>query len=279
MSIVLADRVRETTNTTGAGTVNLLGAAVGFQTFVGGAGDGAIVYYCIIGQAGGDAEGEWETGIGTVTAAAPDTLSRDTVLDSSNGGAAVNFSADTKDVFLTVPAEGIVAGLEVQEPSAVATLDFDISGYEWVQFSGWLQPANDGVDMLMRFSNDGGASFREAVTDYDSMIQYGYAAGDATAVIGETGVTGIKLGQNVGNGASEGWAGDFKVINPNDANWFTHLLGEVGEVDLGGNQFYAHGGGRVRSAKEVNNAIRFLFSAGNIADGRVAMHGLKLQTL
>lgn len=98
MSIVIADRVKETSTTTGTGTLSLAGAATGFQGFVAGAGDGAEVYYCIAGGS------EWETGIGTVTDASPDTLSRDTVLASSNAGSLVNFSAGTKDVFLTVPS-------------------------------------------------------------------------------------------------------------------------------------------------------------------------------
>lgn len=102
--ITLADRVKETTTTTGTGTLDLTGAVTGFQGFVAGVGDAAEVYYAIVGQAGGGAEGEWEVGIGTVTDAATDTLSRDTVLASSNSGNAVDFSAGTKDVFITAPA-------------------------------------------------------------------------------------------------------------------------------------------------------------------------------
>jgi len=107
MSIVIADRVMETTVTTGTGTVNLAGAVTGFRGFVAGAGDGAVVYYAIVGRDGGGAEGEWENGIGTVTDAAPDTLSRTTILSSSNAGSAVDFSAGTKDVFLSLPAHSV----------------------------------------------------------------------------------------------------------------------------------------------------------------------------
>ncbi len=98
MAFVLADRVKETTNTTGTGTVTLLGASTGYQSFSA-IGNGNNTYYTIAGQTGS----EWEVGIGTYTSSGT-TLSRDTVLASSNGGSLVVFSAGTKDVFVTYPA-------------------------------------------------------------------------------------------------------------------------------------------------------------------------------
>lgn len=95
-----ADRIKETTTTTGTGTINLGGAVSGYQTFVQGLGNGHYTYYSIFHQAAN----EWEVGLGLVTDAATDTLSRDTVLSSSNGGLLVNFSAGTKDVICTMPA-------------------------------------------------------------------------------------------------------------------------------------------------------------------------------
>jgi len=97
---VYADRVKETTTTTGTGTINLDGAPTGYRTFIAGAGNGATVSYCIAHQS----NGEWEVGSGTVTDGTPDTLSRGAVQSSSNAGAAVNFSAGTKDVFLVITA-------------------------------------------------------------------------------------------------------------------------------------------------------------------------------
>ena len=98
MALVLADRVKETTTTTGTGTVTLLGASTGFQSFAA-VGNGNTTYYTIAGQT----TSEWEVGIGTYTSAGT-TLSRDTVLASSNAGSLVTFSAGTKDVFVTYPA-------------------------------------------------------------------------------------------------------------------------------------------------------------------------------
>ena len=98
MAFVLADRVRDTTTTTGTGTVTLSGAApTGYQTFGSGIGNTNTTYYTI--NAGND----WEVGVGTYSSSGP-TLTRDTVLSSSNGGALVDFTTGTKDVFVTYPA-------------------------------------------------------------------------------------------------------------------------------------------------------------------------------
>ncbi len=108
MAFVLNDRVKETTTTTGTGTLNLGGAATGFETFVAGIGNSNVTYYCIAGQG----TAEFEVGIGTVTDASPDTLSRTTILSSSNSDSAVNFSAGTKDVFCTLPAGKTIRELD-----------------------------------------------------------------------------------------------------------------------------------------------------------------------
>ena len=100
MAFVLNDRVKETTTSTGTGTINLAGAATGFETFVAGVGNSNVTYYCIAHQTAA----EFEVGIGTVTDASPDTLSRTTILSSTNSDSAVDFSAGTKDVFCTLPA-------------------------------------------------------------------------------------------------------------------------------------------------------------------------------
>jgi len=120
MALIVKDRVKETTATTGTGTITLAGASDGFQSFSV-IGDGNTTYYAIV-DSGASA---WEVGLGTYTASGT-TLSRDTVLESSNAGSLVNFGAGSKDVFVTYPAERAVyldgAG------SAVTALDVGTLG-------------------------------------------------------------------------------------------------------------------------------------------------------
>jgi len=99
MALVLADRVRETSATTGTGTITLAGAMYGYQSFAV-IGNGNATYYTIYDQTSGD----WEVGIGTYTTSGT-ALSRTTVLSSSNAGALVPFGVGTKDVFVTYPSE------------------------------------------------------------------------------------------------------------------------------------------------------------------------------
>jgi trimeric autotransporter adhesin len=101
MALILKDRVKETTAVTSTGTATLLGAVTGYQSFSV-IGNGNTCYYTIASQTAN----EWEVGIGTYTS--PDQLSRDTVLSSSNSGSLVNFSAGTKDVFVTQPSSKAV---------------------------------------------------------------------------------------------------------------------------------------------------------------------------
>lgn len=106
MAFVVADRVQETTTSTGTGTITLAGAVSGFQSFSV-VGDGNTTFYTIAGGT------EFEVGIGTYTASGT-TLSRDSILESSNSGSAVNFSAGTKNVFVTYPAERAVFTTDTQ---------------------------------------------------------------------------------------------------------------------------------------------------------------------
>lgn len=97
MPLVLKDRVKQLTTTTGTGAVTLSGSVAGFQSFSV-IGNGNTTYYCITDGI------DWEVGIGTYTLSTT-SLSRDSVLESSNANALVNWGAGTKDVFCTYPAE------------------------------------------------------------------------------------------------------------------------------------------------------------------------------
>jgi len=102
MALIVKDRVQETSTTTGTGTLTLAGAVTGFQSFSV-IGNANTTYYAIV------MDNSFEIGIGTYTSSGT-TLSRDTVLESSNSGSLVNFGAGTKSVFCTYPAEkGIYA--------------------------------------------------------------------------------------------------------------------------------------------------------------------------
>jgi hypothetical protein len=100
MALVLADRVKEITTSTGTAAITVAGAAVGYQTFLAAIGNANTTYYTIADQSGAN----WEVGVGTYTSSG-NTLSRDTVLASSNSGALVVFLTGTKDVFVTYPSE------------------------------------------------------------------------------------------------------------------------------------------------------------------------------
>lgn len=100
MAFVVADRVKVVSTTTGTGTYTLGSASAGFQDFTV-IGDGNTTYYTATDGT------DWEVGIGTYTASGT-TLSRDTILSSSNSNNAVNWGAGDKDVFVTYPSERAV---------------------------------------------------------------------------------------------------------------------------------------------------------------------------
>lgn len=114
MALIVKDRVKETTATTGTGAYTLDGASIGYQSFLV-IGDANTTYYTVTDGT------NWEVGLGTYTSSGS-TLSRDLILESSNGGSAVNWSAGTKDIFVTYPAErsvlGSTATLVLPDPGA-----------------------------------------------------------------------------------------------------------------------------------------------------------------
>lgn len=113
MALIVADRVQETTTTTGTGNVTLLGAASGYQAFSAVCANGDECVYCIADQSGTN----WEVGLGTYVSATP-ALARTTVLASSNSGSLVSFTSGTKNVFLTDAAEQFKLPERTTDPTA-----------------------------------------------------------------------------------------------------------------------------------------------------------------
>ena len=118
MALVLNDRVKETTTTTGTGALTLAGAVTGFETFGTGIGNSNTTYYAITLPA----TAEFEVGLGTLNSDSS-TLTRTTIISSSNSDSAVNFSAGTKTIFCTMPASKAV----FLDASGNATLGADLS--------------------------------------------------------------------------------------------------------------------------------------------------------
>ena len=140
MALVLNDRVKETTTTTGTGALTLGGAVTGFETFGTGVGNSNTTYYAV--TLGGSAE--FEVGLGTLNGDST-TITRTTVISSSNSDSAVNFSAGTKTIFCTIPASKSV----FLDASGNATLGADLSVGDDLTILGGL------IDLK---SNSGSAS-------------------------------------------------------------------------------------------------------------------------
>ena len=100
MALVVVDRAKETTTTTGTGTYTLAGAVSGFETFAG-VGNGNTTFYCCTDGT------DFEVGVGTYTSSGT-TLARTTILESSNSDNAVNWTSGTRTIFCTLPAEKTV---------------------------------------------------------------------------------------------------------------------------------------------------------------------------
>ena len=135
MAFIVADRVKEVTTTTGTGAYTLGGAAAGFQTFAAVTSDGDTVYYAITDDV------DWEVGLGTLSNSQA-TLSRTTVLSSSNSGSSVNWGAGTKNVFLTLPAEKAI----LEDGSNDAVIGSSLTVGTNITVGGTV----DGVDIATR---------------------------------------------------------------------------------------------------------------------------------
>jgi len=219
MALVVNDRVKETSTTTGTGTFDLAGAATGFQTFVAGIGDTNTTYYAIFNQG----TTEWEVGLGTVTDAATDTLARTTVLESSNSDAAVDFAAGTKDVFCTLPASKAVY-LDANGNPATGLLGKQAG----TDFTGGLLIGHNTTGTLSAAQNNTGVG----LTALDAITQ-----GDQNTAVGGNALT------NLTTGSGNTVVGFYAALNTTIGNYNTAIGRSSGQVLSEGNYNTFLGGG------------------------------------
>lgn len=149
MAFLHADRVKETSTTTGTGTYSLAGASTGFRTFVAGIGNANRCTYCVSDGT------SWEINEGVLTDAAPDTLTRDKLLASSTGSA-ISWAAGTRDVFAVYSAaqqNPIVKRLSADHTLASAT-GTEVTGLEFVD----LRPGAYLAEYFLRCSSSATAT-------------------------------------------------------------------------------------------------------------------------
>ncbi len=182
MALVINDRVKETTTTTGTGAVSLAGAVTGFETFAAGIGNSNTVYYCIAHQD----QAEFEVGLGTLDGDSSD-LTRTTVISSSNSDSAVNFSSGTKDVFCTLPASKLI----------FEDANNDVTVGRNLTVTGDLTVSGDDITMA---TNTSGAALIGDGTNFNPVAISGdiTIAANGTAAIG----SGVIVNADINNSAA-----------------------------------------------------------------------------
>lgn len=192
MALQLKDRVLETASAPGTGTVTLLGASLGYQSFNTALTSGSTTYYTIADLGGAN----WEVGVGTFTS--PNQLVRNTVYSSSGGGSTVNFSSGTQNVFITYPS------------SQSVNLD-----------------ASNNVSALGTVSS-GTWNATAIVTTYGGTGLTSYTAGDLPYYTSGTALSKLGIGANgfilTSNGTAPTWAAN-TAATPDDAYFLSFMMG------------------------------------------------------
>jgi len=308
MALVLNDRVKETTTTTGTGTLNLAGAATNFETFVAGIGDGNTVYYAIVHQSAA----EFEVGLGTVTDATPDTLSRTTILSSSNSDSAVNFSSGTKDVFCTLPASKTVfedASSNVTLPGTITAVgtsvftNLDISGD--VDVDGTLEADAMTLDgtaitttatLSTGISNNNVPKFTSGVVDDDFLRVNGTAiegrsASEVLSDIGASAAAGSSSIVTTGALDSGSITSGFGTINNGSSTITTtgaitggslvadNITIDGTEIDLSSGDLTIDSAGRIDLSADDNGEVRLFDGSSMYAQFKDDSDRLSIQTL
>ena len=182
MALVINDRVKETTTTTGTGAVALGGAVTGFETFSAGVGNSNTTYYAIVHQTAA----EFEVGLGTLDGDSSD-LTRTTVISSSNSDSAVDFAAGTKDVFCTIPASKLI----FEDANNDATIGRNLT------VTGDLTVSGDDITMA---TNTSGAALIGDGTNFNPVAISGdiSIAANGTAAIG----SGVVVNADINSSAA-----------------------------------------------------------------------------
>ena len=285
MALVLNDRVKETTTTTGTGTVNLGGAETGFDTFVAGVGNGNTTYYCITAGA------EFEVGLGTVTDASPDTLSRTTILSSSNSDSAVDFSAGTKDVFCTLPASKAVFEDASSNVTLPGTLDVDggitvdnitIDGTEIDLSSGNLT-----IDVAGDIALDCGGG---DINLQDDGTQFGSLENDGTNFIVKSERSDADLLFKVNDGGSSITALTIDSSEAGNASFNGTVTANAGvvvdnitidgtEIDLSSGDLTIDAAGRIDLSADDNGEVRLFDGSSQYGQFKDDSDRLKIQSM
>jgi hypothetical protein len=220
MALVVKDRVKETTTTTGTGTVTLAGASTGYQSFSA-IGNGNTTYYTISNPG----TTEWEVGIGTYTSSGT-TLSRDTVLASSNSGSLVTFSAGTKDVFVVYPAGKAIYldasgnSVALGTPASTTTL----TNCTGLPISTGVSGLGTGVATALGNNvNTTGGTVTQSGTLAASALLLG--GGSATAITSTTTGTGVVTALGVNTGSSGAFVVNGGVLGTPSSGTVTNLTG------------------------------------------------------
>ena len=257
MALVIADRVKETSTTTGTSTITLGGAVTGYQAFSV-LGNGNQCYYTIVGTA---VDSEWEVGVGTYSSS---TLTRDTVLDSSTGGAKISFSAGNKEVFVTYPAEQAVT-----QAGLLLDIGTDPNQIPLNQFLGTMAyqdsiAVNIGGGTLINVTSSG-YSIQPAVTAITTagsttltiaQIQTLIATVTQTAAVTLVLPTGTLTDAGVLNGLSAvGTALRWTVINLGSASGAVTMSGGTGHTYVGNATVAIATSARFKTVKTATNTF------------------------
>lgn len=245
MALIVNDRVKETTTTTGTGDITFAGATTGFETFAAGIGNSNTTYYCITlpGSA------EFEVGLGTLSADSS-TMARTTIISSSNSDSAVNFSAGTKDVFCTLPAsKAIIKDANGALASTTMSGALDLNGNELVLDADGdtsiTADTDDQIDIKianvdvanLTTVNSGDLVIKTAVSDKDFAVKGNDGGSEITALSLDMSAAGAATFN------SDVTVGSLLKMPTNTANKILVADGtSFEEVDMSGDATIASGG-------------------------------------